>query len=163
MDFIKLPLLKSGQTLRDAIYSMKHEDARAVVVDFGNKEYRVFLNHAILEAYTAGEELLASIDESHRPTTAMVIPGNIFQWEVFGQPSIKELFSKVEFGEAELAVSPGTPGSALVLTRSELFVTEIRQASKVCICTHTSTHIASSPPTLDGDPCFCGYGHYECF
>ena len=180
MDYLFLPYLRPQDPLTHALRRMRRTDSRAAVVEQSYDISRLYMNKEILEAWSDGKTNCSELSDSKGKPLVDLGATPIKPWPAPFPPAtgwdrIEEFLEqqldahRQANPQAKYGILLPWPGDArakmaLVVSRHEHEADEIRDAAKVCRCSHNRKHIKQCPPASDNAPCAlkCG-GTYKCY
>ena len=154
MDAVTLPLLRSDDTIDEAIEQMNSCERRFIVVE-GPGGYRTFSSREVLQGWKAGARFLSDL-----PGGESVAGSPDFQSieqllrAPFAADGRDGIYRKLRDQQLHFAVAerPETGRVIRVATRSEDVRGEAMSERKVCVCA-VCPHNGDSPPEPDGGRC----------
>jgi hypothetical protein len=173
MDYLFLPYLKSDDPLVEALRRMRRTDSRAIVLEQGFDDRRLYMNKAVVEAWSDGKSVCSELPVTEGTMLPDVGATPNVPWppplHVLGAWRSVETFfeDQLDAKQATYGIVLPRPGNvrpmALVISRHEPDADKIRNAVKYCRCTNVKTHTSQSPPASDNNSCFECSGTYKCY
>jgi hypothetical protein len=173
MDYLFLPYLKLDDPLVEALRRMRRTDSRAIVLEQGSDDRRLYMNKAVVEAWSDGKSACSELPVSEGTMLPDVGATPHVPWppplHALGSwHSVEKFLEKqLDAQQATYGILLPRPGDArsmaLVVSRHEPDADKIRNAVKYCRCTKNKTHTSQGPPALDNNSCFVCSGTYKCY
>lgn len=173
MDYLFLPYLQSDDPLAHALRRMRRTDSRAVVVEHTVDARRLYMNKAVVGAWSDGKSACSELLDTEGTTLMDLGAAPNVPWLLGFHPSgpwgtLERLFERhLDSQQATYGIllpRPGNPSpTALVISRHESDADKIKNAVKYCICSINNTHTSPCPPALDSADCDYCNGTYKCY
>lgn len=173
MDYLFLPYLQSDELLAHALRRMRRTDSRAVVVEHAIDAKRLYMNKAVVDAWSDGKSACSELPDTEGTHLMDLGAAQTVPW-LFGFHSsgpwdaLERLFKRqLDSQQATYGILLPRPGNssptALVISRHESDADRIKNAMKYCVCRIIKSHKKSCPPASDNADCDWCSGTYKCY